>query len=179
MVITWWLDSLQLSLCFLTYYRERNVIHLFYTALHAKIIDNKPWLLSCASLSKQAYTSLSNERFIFLRWTHKMFIWRWRSCLTSFSFSYWKSERENQSVNRQWPDEGGQLHGARHLSPSSSYSLLPRMGRQILLVANVVHAELHLRPNIPKRPSKVQSSLKPDKLICVCVYRWVGGYVWK
>lgn len=60
-------------------------------------------------------------------------------------FSAWAGGREVQADCRRGPDEGGRLYGARHLCPLSTHSLLPRMGRQVPLVADVVHAELALR----------------------------------
>lgn len=48
------------------------------------------------------------------------------------------------------PDEGGQLHGARHLGRAPSHSLLARLGREALLAARVLHAHLPLWQDPPQ-----------------------------
>ncbi|KAF6724333.1 Retinol dehydrogenase 3 [Oryzias melastigma] len=57
------------------------------------------------------------------------------------------SHQDNVGVaiedERRRPDEGGALHGARRRRRLAPQTLLPRLGRQVLLAADVLHADVH------------------------------------
>lgn len=62
-----------------------------------------------------------------------------------FLFSIKPTERQSGQDERCRSDEGGQLYGACRLCREAPYPLLPGLGRQAVLAAAVVHAELCLR----------------------------------
>lgn len=59
------------------------------------------------------------------------------------SFTYAHCEAEQHE--RRGSDEGGELHGARRVRAAAPHPLLARLGRQAVLAAHVVHAQLHFR----------------------------------